>query len=245
MSKRVALLFGLNYEGTNNALRGCVNDVNNMSKWLEDQGFECEKCCDYTTTCASYMIRKISELAHRTHIEKIETVWIHYSGHGTYIKDKSGDELDGHDECLCPSDLVLIPDDYLQDLFKTFSRKTKLIFMADCCHSGTISDLPFSWDYENLTYTRDNEEKFKNKIVTISGCKDDQTSADAYLPDSISGQHQFSGAMTTHLLQLLYKGTFDLFSICKELNILLKANGFEQRPRLSSSYNIRKDAQIF
>ena len=38
--RRKALLIGINYFGTNNELRGCINDVHNMRELLISQGFD-------------------------------------------------------------------------------------------------------------------------------------------------------------------------------------------------------------
>jgi hypothetical protein len=39
------------------------------------------------------------------------TLIVWYSGHGTYVKDRSGDEADGYDEALCLYDGNLVDDD--------------------------------------------------------------------------------------------------------------------------------------
>ena len=46
------------------------------------------------------------------------TLIIHYSGHGTYTKDHSGDEADGVDEALYLFDGMLIDDD-LSEILRT------------------------------------------------------------------------------------------------------------------------------
>lgn len=244
MSKQ-AVLFGLNYTGTNNELRGCINDVENMAEWLKMRDFTCDIYCDYKSTCAKEIVDKLNHMARRSHEEIIDTIWIHYSGHGTSILDRSRDERDGKDECLVASDNVLIPDDFISRLFKGFHKRTKVIFVADCCHSGTISDVTYVWDCETLVPRIDyNENTYDTHIITISGCKDDQTSADAYLPNYETKKNEFSGAMTTHLLKILQSNENNVFEICKSLNKMLKRARFTQRPVLSSSYDLRKDANL-
>lgn len=245
MSK-LAVLFGLNYTGTDCELKGCVNDVENMAEWLVTRGFTCDIYSDYKSTCAQEIVDKLYHMARRSHDEVIDTLWIHYSGHGTSILDKSHDERDGKDECMVASDNVLIPDDFISKLFKAFHKRTKIIFVADCCHSGTISDVTYVWDCESLVPRIDyNESTYESQIVTISGCKDDQTSADAYLQNYETNKYEFSGAMTTHLLKILQSNENNVFEICKTLNKMLKSAGFTQRPVLSSSYDLRKDANLF
>ena len=61
----------------------------------------------------------------------------------------------------------------------------------DCCHSGTIMDL----EYKNI-----NGEWVKNnkctsgKILCISGCRDDQLSAECF---NLNNNGRWSGALTT------------------------------------------------
>lgn len=243
MGIRRGILFGLNYTGTRHVLRGCVNDVSEMSRWLNGHGFTCNLYCDYDSTCADAIVERLWELADDSHREVIDVAWIHYSGHGTSILDTSGDELDGKDECIVPSDMRLIPDDYLHRLFRRFHPRTRVIFIADCCHSGTIGDLPFTWDYDRFEATIDNasaaaaDEPHKVEVIVFSGCRDNQTSADAFLP--YRGGRRFAGAMTSNLLRLLAlapPNEIRLFDLCKQLNEKLQISGFKQRPRLSSSF---------
>ncbi len=48
-----------------------------------------------------------------------DAIFLHYSGHGTKVKDLNGDEDDGYDEALVPLDFKsagIILDDDLHDL---------------------------------------------------------------------------------------------------------------------------------
>lgn len=48
-----------------------------------------------------------------------DAIFLHYSGHGTKVKDVSGDEDDGYDEALVPLDFKhagIILDDELNDI---------------------------------------------------------------------------------------------------------------------------------
>ncbi len=70
-------------------------------------------------------------------------VVFHFSGHGSQMKDRSGDEVDGMDETIVPVDsrtlgVYDISDDELNGLFTQLNKKTKNVtFVLDCCHSGT------------------------------------------------------------------------------------------------------------
>eukprot|EP00798_Chlamydomonas_sp_ICE-L_P000120 gene120-biopygen3427 len=146
--------------------------------------------------------------------EALDTGWIRLlSGHGTKLAGFLRHELDGFDECLVPSDFRLIPDDYIAKVLSTSIHERVIVFVADCCHSGTISDLPFTWtdlinERSAPLVENKNEHGRGQRILAISGCRDDQTSADALLQDPMdicSTSKEYSGAMTTYLLQALKK----------------------------------------
>ena len=118
MEKKLALCIGINdYPGTGSDLSGCVNDANDWAKLLSQKGFNVAKLIDKEATGKN--IRE-SLKAMIVQAVKGDSIFIQYSGHGTYIPDKDGDESDGTDECLCPYDLYTkgpISDDELNDLF--------------------------------------------------------------------------------------------------------------------------------
>ena len=98
---KYALLFGINYKRSPQArLRGCINDVNNMAEYLrKDLKYDHVKV--YTDenniheTGIQNIIHKIYKLAILSHRQKINQVYLHFSGHGTSTFDKNRDEKDG------------------------------------------------------------------------------------------------------------------------------------------------------
>ena len=76
-----------------------------------------------------------------------DALFVHYSGHGCSIRDDDGDEEDGKDEALCPLDYpkvgVIRDDDVLEVLVAPLPKGVTLTCVFDCCHSGTILDLPY------------------------------------------------------------------------------------------------------
>ena len=54
---KIALLIGINYEGTNAELRGCINDIENTKKVIEERlGYdEVQLMTDHTEILISYM----------------------------------------------------------------------------------------------------------------------------------------------------------------------------------------------
>lgn len=239
--KKKALLIGINYvDSPTGVLRGCVNDVTDMAIFLKDKGFVTEVYHDEDpelkvgTTYAG-IVRNIQKLATASWKENLDAVFIHYSGHGSYVGDTNGDEKDGYDECLCPSDIDksgVIVDDYLHELIDAFNPRTRITIVLDCCHSGTCLDLPYTYKKSNDVPCL-SKKKTKANVTLISGCRDDQTSADAFIGD------KFSGALTRTMLDVLtlnpqISPVYFLDCLQKEL----VRRGFTQMPMISSSRTI-------
>jgi hypothetical protein len=135
-------------------------------------------------------------------------VWFSYSGHGTQVADDNNDEIDGQDEAICPLDFQrngFITDDWLyNNLIVKLPSDVTLIVLMDCCHSGTIMDLPFI--FKDNVYQVDSKANTDNfcKTVLISGCKDEQTSADAFINNS------YSGALTWAFNKVLQDNKFTI-----------------------------------
>jgi len=76
-----------------------------------------------------------------------DAVFCHYSGHGGKLVDDDGDEEDGYDETLVPLDYEsagqIRDDDLFQCLVGKFERGVTVTCIMDCCHSGTVLDLPY------------------------------------------------------------------------------------------------------
>eukprot|EP00854_Cymbomonas_tetramitiformis_P019007 gene19007-22724_t len=146
-----ALLIGINYVGSNAELKGCHNDVVAMKTYLISQGFREEDM-------KIYMDDGIHENPTYDNIVAafewlVETfragdnLFFHYSGHGGNEPDDNGDEKDGRDETLIPVDYQQrgqIRDDLIyQQLVVALPAGVQLTACMDCCHSGTVFDLPY------------------------------------------------------------------------------------------------------
>lgn len=243
-----AYLFGLNYSQTPEAtLSGCINDVNNAARFISSEVkipvkvFTDEQTPEDTTY--SGMLGKLFEIALDSWKENLDYVWIHYSGHGSYVRDTNGDDLDGCDECLIPSDFMsagVITDDVIQKVLSSINPNTKVVCFFDCCHSATMGDLRYSWQGPAKCIVENPRCQAKAKVLTISGCLDNQTSAETY---SVAAR-QAVGAMTDALLRVLRtrpQVRRDVFLMVNALQEELARSGFSQRPRLCSSYLATKD----
>lgn len=245
MSKK-ALLVGINYFKTPAQLNGCITDIKNVRNMLidaydyRDSDIVMLRDDDPTKMpTRQNIINALNALINSS--ANSSEIWFHYSGHGTGIADKNGDEADRKDEAIVPSDYTtagLIVDDDLFQIVK--NSKCKTIMMFDCCHSGTGCDLQFSYEYVNGSFrkTTNNAKVILNpNIFMMSGCKDSQTSADAF--NNVS--KEFVGAFTDSLLECLRASqhNIDILKLYNNVCFALKQKGFTQLPILScSSVNI-------
>jgi metacaspase-1 len=100
---KLALCIGINdYPGTGSDLHGCVNDANDWAAELSKRDFDVRIMLDAEATGDAMRagIRERLDAAATG-----DTVVITYSGHGTWVPDRDGDEPDRRDEALCPYDI--------------------------------------------------------------------------------------------------------------------------------------------
>jgi len=242
MPKR-ALLIGCNYTATPSVqLSGCINDSVNMRGMLIDSyGYQDANIYMLRDDDNARLPTKANIINYLTQLVAMsvtsDTLWIHYSGHGTQVQDLNGDESDKLDECLVPCDYSksgLITDDDLFAIIK--NAKCQTIVMLDSCHSGTGIDLQYSINYNAgvLTKVANTSKSITNaNIIMLSGCQDSQTSADAY--DTVSKRG--IGAFTQTLLETLrsYDHNVALLTLYTSLCVNLRRYGFTQIPVLSST----------
>ena len=76
-----------------------------------------------------------------------DSLFFHFSGHGSQSVDFGKDEIDGFDETLCPVDYEvngMISDDEVNDtIIRPLPPGVKLHAVIDSCHSGSSLDLPY------------------------------------------------------------------------------------------------------
>ena len=246
---KYALLIGINYYGTKSQLNGCINDINHVKdKLVSKLGFNLENIRILTDDSnelsklptGENIINGLIDLINKANaVEGGTDIWIHYSGHGSYMIDKSSDEKDGKDEVIVPLDYLnkgVISDDYLHQLLSNLSSKIRCTCFFDCCHSGTILDLKYKYN-KKLSETIDNpNSNIKAIVFLISGCMDCQTSADY----CSTKNHEWAGAMTTSFLKVLENENYQLtcFNLLQKLNEDLSKCKFSQIPQMSCSYKL-------
>ncbi len=245
------LLIGINYFGTDAELHGCINDVNNLQKFLtakqyfNDDDFVkmTDDRKDYLCPTKANILRELDNLVDFANSHKDEQVqlFLSYSGHGYHIKDRNGDEEDGQDEVLCPVDYNthgFIVDDYLKNNFiDRLGSNVTIVVIIDACHSGTALDLKFNYRCgpQNKCFINNKIKPSQCKVAMISGCRDNQTSADASF--LVGGRWQSQGAMTASFIANYHDGVSYLVLI-RRMRFWLRNKKFEQIPQLSTGNRI-------
>jgi hypothetical protein len=181
-----------------------------------------------------------------------------FSSHGTQVPDADGDEPDMADEAFCPYDLAwdgnrwhpdhIITDDELKTLFSSIPEHVTLEVFLDTCHSGTgirAIDLlierkprylppPSLQAYLQIESLKPRglgallQRESPLRHILWSGCKDDQTSADALIE---GGWH---GAFTYFLCReiRLSDNSLTRLQVLTKIREGLKSGRYTQIPQL-------------
>ena len=227
-----ALLIGINYVDTPYKLNGCHNDVYSWKEYLAGKGYQSltimtdeskYRGTPYFPTSSNILTQLNAWLKAST---KGDRLILTFSGHGGSLPDWSRDERDGKDEFLFGCDLSPIVDDTLNLVVRGLPEGVSLRVVLDCCHSGSGLDLPFR--YSSILSITENSQPLSRDILCISGCKDEQTSADAYI------RYRFQGALTYTLLETLKTTRNSTWKALIQLvDDRVKSSGYAQIPQLS------------
>jgi metacaspase-1 len=247
-----ALLVGIN-EYPGQPLRGCVNDVMDMAKFLV------EKC-----NFASDDIRLLVDARATTDGIRDRLGWLltglspndrilfHYSGHGAIFsrRNSQGQVIDKQDT-ICPVDFdwsrdhAILASDF-QKMFATIPSGTHFVFVSDSCNSGDLARAmrqfapKFMVPPADMAWRVATAEQKQIPLKTmrsiahdncafISGCRSDQESADA----SFGGRP--NGALTYYLLSILKSQDYlkqALTKVVPAVVQVLQENNYDQKPQL-------------
>lgn len=159
--KRKALLIGINYFGQKGQLRGCINDVKNMSTYLNQNfGYAREDMVILTDDQQNAMSQPTkANILRAMHwlvkdAESNDSLFFHYSGHGGQTPDLDGDEEDGYDEVIYPVDFRqaghIVDDEMHRIMVKPLKPGVRLTAIFDSCHSGSALDLPYIYSTQGI-----------------------------------------------------------------------------------------------
>ncbi|KAF2730435.1 hypothetical protein EJ04DRAFT_500442 [Polyplosphaeria fusca] len=159
--KRKALLIGINYFGQRGQLRGCINDVKNMSTYLNSHfGYKREDMVTLTDDQQNPMSQPTkANILRAMHwlvkdAQPNDSLFFHYSGHGGQTKDLDGDEDDGYDEVIYPVDFRtaghIVDDEMHRIMVGSLRPGVRLTAIFDSCHSGSALDLPYIYSTQGV-----------------------------------------------------------------------------------------------
>lgn len=232
---KVGLLVGCNYRGTSSELRGCINDVQTIEKEIFPK-----RDYDYVLTLTDdtpipptrkHILNNLKQILDK--LQDGDTFFFHCSGHGTQQTDLNKDEKDGKDEAFVSIDHKVITDDFFQKLFQSVQKKVNIFILMDCCHSGTIIDLPYSLQSPNGNVIKNNSSIFYPNIVMISGCQDQQVSYDAFIKNKHQGALTF--AFKTALQNFKPYEPIETRVFLDIIHNILNEKNYPQLPQLSFS----------
>lgn len=194
----------------------------------------------------------------------------HFSGHGSLVRDTNGDEATGLDSCLCPLDYAvpasagggIITDDEIRTLLvNKVPRGARLYVILDCCHNGTGCDIRFKYEDFSILLSppsartpvwRTLQRAFTNpkytvtagEVYMISGCRDEQTSADAYINNA------FAGALTYAVFSILRANqatirTYSWSALLRDVRHFMRVNKYTQIPQLMTGQMISPARPVF
>ena len=124
-----------NYPGIFNDLKGCVNDAKDWSALLQGFGFDVSLMLDSQATRANVK-ETLQGLVDATNAGDVAVLT--YSGHGTQVTDKNGDEGDPYDEAIYLYDGSVI-DDELRVILNGIHPQATLVVISDSCFSGSVT----------------------------------------------------------------------------------------------------------
>lgn len=256
MNKKRALCVGINdYPGFAADLSGCVNDAMDWTALLDAEGYEVETILDAEATRAE-VLDVLSKLVAMTGFA--DRLVFTFSGHGTWIPDRDGDETDRRDEALCLYDYAsggLLTDDDLQRVLGQRAYGANVLVLSDSCHSGTVTRdaamvgavathgepkfVPPNMLVDGLTAERAATlEKIaasapRRTSSLISGCHDREYSYDAWFGD------RPNGAFTKAAISA-FRGGISLGNWHNAIRAILPNDYFPQTPQLTALSRYRK-----
>jgi hypothetical protein len=241
-----------------------VNDAKAWAAVLKVRGFEVRSLLNAAATRKA-MVAELKDLVDSG--QKGDTLVFTYSGHGSWVPDKSGDEADARDEALCPCDIAkgkghFIVDDDLSEIFARKQTGVRVFFISDSCHSGTVARFMPSLGPAPRAATRvrflppevflkgtrlraavrrlalSRATRQKYPALLAAGCRDDEYSYDA----AFGGKP--SGAFTHFAIKALARKPKSPRAWMTAIRKALPSREYAQSPQLYGS-TAAKDGRLF
>jgi hypothetical protein len=141
-------------------------------------------------------------------------------------------------------------------------RGARLYVILDCCHNGTGCDVrykyedfslllrppsgrnPAVWRTQQKAFTNGKYTDTVGEVFMISGSRDEQTSADAYINNA------FAGALTYAVFSILRTNqaiirTYSWSSLLRDVRHFMRVNRYSQVPQLMTGQLISPARPVF
>ncbi|KAL0365154.1 UNVERIFIED_CONTAM: Metacaspase-1 [Sesamum angustifolium] len=203
--RKRAVLCGITYKGHKQSLDGSINDVLFMKKLLVER--------------RRGLLPYSNKEKHPSRLQWLvrgcragDSLVFHYSGHGSQVVDRDGDEVDGYDECLLPVDYEtegrILDDELNATIVRPLPTGATLHSIIDTCFSGTFVDLPnvcrmnregyYKWEDHRVPHPAPYKGTSGGIAIGISACDDHQNSGDTTAFTGIP-----TGALTYSFVKIL------------------------------------------
>lgn len=244
-----ATLVGINYIGTPNRLNGCINDTVTFSTLLTTQfGYDATNITFMTDETPikptrANILNAFSRLV--VNAQAGDTLFFLYSGHGTQQNNNNNpNPADKIDECIYPIDGKIITDiEFKQIIDANLKAGVTLVAIFDSCFSGTIMNLRYNYlngSAGDQLVVDAYAAETQGNIICISGCKDTQTSEEAF----IGGK--YGGALTWSINNTILNDNNETTwgQLVENMRSLMISSEYTQIPQFSSGKAINMGAQI-
>jgi len=147
-----SLLIGINYKGQGRGeLKGCHNDVAKVQEWIGKRGFSADPESQRvlmddgvaTSPTKANIWSALQWLVEGA--QPGDALFVHFSGHGGQVGNEDGL---GFDQTLIPVDHKkagsILDEDILSRVIMPLPKGVDMFCVMDCCHSGSIMDLPYT-----------------------------------------------------------------------------------------------------
>ena len=200
-----------------------------------------------------------------------DEAFFHFSGHGSLVRDTNGDETTGLDSCLCPLDYnapastgggVITDDEIRALLVNRVPRGARLYVILDCCHNGTGCDVRYKYEDFSILLRppsartgalwRTQQKAFANgkytdtagEVYMISGSRDEQTSADAYINNAFAGALTYAVFAILRANQSAIRG-YSWSALLRDVRHFMRVNRYSQIPQLMTGQLISPARPVF
>ncbi len=241
---------GINYISMpENELPSCWNDIYGLKNLLDNNYGYSNATCFLTTDdphpnmkATPPMLKsftkiqnEIIRLANENEKEGFMTeIMLHYSGHGYFQHTWDPSELDGQKECWVLLDSFVWDSELSFNFIHKLPKTVNMWIVSDSCNSGSVANLPWKYNILSNTLNQDSlETSILANVVSLSGCRDEQT----------SNAGQDTSTLTGALIDLLAQN-MTITTLLIQLHKKLRYANETQIPELSMSNSICFDMMV-